>query len=97
MHGEYKMLGGKLVVADLEIEDGRLSGVRISGDFFLAPDSALDRINSELEGTPLPLDADVLAQGLQQALERAYGEELLLYGVSTQAIVTAVQRALEDA
>ena len=41
MHGEYKVPGGKLVVADLDVTEGRLAGVRISGDFFLEPDSAL--------------------------------------------------------
>ncbi len=35
MHGEYKVPGGKLVVADVEVRDGRLADVRISGDFFL--------------------------------------------------------------
>ena len=35
MHGEYKMPGGKLVVADLEVRDDKLTRVRISGDFFL--------------------------------------------------------------
>ena len=25
MHGEYKVPGGKLVVADLEVQDGRLA------------------------------------------------------------------------
>ena len=33
MHGEYKVPGGKLVVADVEVRDGRLADVRISGDF----------------------------------------------------------------
>lgn len=35
MHGEYKVPGGKLVVADLEVQDDCLSHVSISGEFFL--------------------------------------------------------------
>ena len=48
MHGEYKVPGGKLVVADLEVRDGRLADVRISGDFFLEPPEALEAINNGL-------------------------------------------------
>ena len=39
MHGEYKVPGGKLVVVDFTVVDGRFSGVQISGDFFLEPDT----------------------------------------------------------
>ena len=37
-HGEFKVPGGKLVVADFRVEAGVLTDVRISGDFFLFPD-----------------------------------------------------------
>lgn len=47
-HGEDKVPGGKLVVADLEVSDGVLQGVSINGDFFLEPDEALDEINAAL-------------------------------------------------
>ena len=61
MHGEYKVPGGKLVVADLEVRDGRLADVRISGDFFLEPPEALDAINRGLNG--LPADTKYLELG----------------------------------
>jgi lipoate---protein ligase len=45
VHGEYKVPGGKLVVADLEVsgsgEDAVIIGASINGDFFLEPDEAL--------------------------------------------------------
>ena len=34
MRGEYKVPGGKLVAVDVEAEDGRLTQVFVSGDFF---------------------------------------------------------------
>ena len=37
MHGEYKVPGGKLVVADLNVTDGCLADVCISGDFSWSP------------------------------------------------------------
>ena len=59
MHGEYKIPGGKLVVADLNVVDARLTDVRVSGDFFIEPDSALDVIDAALQG--LPADTSQLA------------------------------------
>ena len=41
MHGEYKTPAGKLVVVDFGVEEGRLSNVVVSGDFFLEPPEAL--------------------------------------------------------
>jgi len=46
MHGEYKAPGGKLAAADVEVADGRLADVHISGNFFLEPDDALQRIDA---------------------------------------------------
>ncbi|TAN06343.1 MAG: biotin--protein ligase [Rhodanobacteraceae bacterium] len=93
MHGEYKMSGGKLVVADLEVDAGRLCRVQISGDFFLEPDSALDVINAALEGQPAGADATQLAHAVERRLEAG----MVLYGISPAAVATAVRRALGDA
>lgn len=93
MHGEYKMPGGKLVVADVAVAEGRLAHVRISGDFFLEPDSALEAINAALAGQPVPADAQALAA----TVERRLGPDVKMYGVSPAAIAVAVQRALENA
>ena len=56
-HGEYKVPGGKLVVVDLDTEDGVLRGVRVAGDFFLEPDEAILEIDRALEGAPVDTDA----------------------------------------
>ncbi|HEX6613721.1 MAG TPA: biotin--protein ligase [Rhodanobacteraceae bacterium] len=93
MHGEYKMPGGKLVVADFESRDGLLAGVRISGDFFLEPDGALDLINAALTGHPLSATQDALAAAVHAAL----GDEVRMYGISAEAVAIAVRRALESA
>src|SRR3546814_19748031 len=58
-HGEYKVPGGKLVVVDLSIVDGRMTAVQVSGDFFLEPACALDAIDAALAG--LPADTGVSA------------------------------------
>lgn len=90
MHGEYKMPGGKLVVVDLEIHAGRLRQVQVSGDFFLEPDTALRDINAALEGQPAIASEAALANAVQQAVTA----DVLMYGISAEAIAVAVRRAL---
>ena len=91
MHGEYKMPGGKLVVVDLEVRDDRLAAVQVSGDFFLEPDSALAAINQALDGQPRGAGEAELAA----AIGRALASDVMMYGLSAQAIAIAVRRALD--
>jgi len=91
MHGEYKMPGGKLVVVDLDVRDGRLAQVQLSGDFFLEPDSALRTIDAALEGQPADMDDAGLARRIRDALAL----DVMMYGISPEAIAVAVRRALQ--
>ncbi len=90
MHGEYKTPGGKLVVVDVEVAEGKLTEVEVSGDFFLYPEEALGDITRALEGMDAALDAEGIAAGVRSELRP--GAELL--GTSPEAIATAVRRAL---
>src|SRR3546814_12555836 len=89
IHGEYIVPGGKLVVDDLEVEDGKLAAVRLSGDFFLEPPEALDHINRALCGLPADADETRLAQAVQAGLP----QDAELFGFSAQAV--AVTRTEE--
>jgi len=90
MHGEYKVPGGKLVVVDLEVVDGRFAGVRIAGDFFLEPDSALAAMDSAVEG----LAADASGKDIAGAIRAALPPGAELLGVDPEGIATAVRRAV---
>ncbi len=90
MHGEYKVSGGKLVVVDLDVEDGRLHNVQLSGDFFLEPDTALAQINAALEGLPATASADDIARAVDAALDA----DVAMYGFSPDAVAATVLRAL---
>jgi hypothetical protein len=90
-HGEYKVPGGKLVVADVVVNDGRLAQVRISGDFFLEPPEALAEINNAL--TDQHADATETELALVVALALPTGTQM--FGFSPEAIAVAVRRALE--
>jgi hypothetical protein len=90
MHGEYKMPGGKLVVIDLCVRQGRLVDVQLSGDFFLEPDGAMHAINAAIEDQP----EDISQLALRERLDAALPTDVMMYGISTEAIVVAVGRAL---
>lgn len=90
MHGEYKVPGGKLVVVDLDVIDGRLANVRLAGDFFIEPDEALDDIDRALTGLPAGADAVAIAQAVRQGLR----PEAQLLGFSPEAVAITVRRAL---
>ncbi|MCX6499843.1 MAG: lipoate--protein ligase family protein, partial [Arthrobacter sp.] len=92
-HGEYKVPGGKLVVADLEVVDGALAHVSISGDFFLEPDEALLEINRSLTGVA----ADTGAADLAAAVTAALPDDAVLFGFSAEAVAITVRRALAKA
>jgi len=93
MHGEYKVPGGKLVVVDLEVEQGALAAVRVAGDFFLEPDGALEAIDAALTGLP----ASSSARDLADAVRRALPDDAVLLGFSPEAVATTVRRALASA
>lgn len=91
MHGEYKVPGGKLVVVDYEVTDGRLRDVRLSGDFFLEPPEGLRALDQALEGA----DADSPPEALTSRLEDAIEGRMTLIGFDAAAIAAAVRRGLE--
>lgn len=93
MHGEYKVPGGKLVAVDLEVADGLLADVSVSGDFFLEPDDALERMNAILTG--LPADAGV--GEIAKRLDHGLPDDVAMVGFSPSALAIAVRRALGQA
>ncbi|MEI5672839.1 MULTISPECIES: lipoate--protein ligase family protein [unclassified Nocardioides] len=88
-HGEYKVSGGKLVIADVDVVEGRLRDVVLSGDFFLEPDEALGWMSDALEGQPV----DAPLGALTEAVDRAAGAAVLV-GFDARAVALAVLRAL---
>ena len=67
MHGEYKVPGGKLVVVDLDVRDGRIADFRLAGDFFLEPDDALEAIDRAVTGLPSGADSATIVRAITAA------------------------------
>ena len=82
MHAEYKVPGGKLVVADIEVDASTISVCRIAGDFFLEPDEALEAINEAIVGLPTSSSSEDIARAVPQALPA----DAVMMGFSPEAI-----------
>ena len=52
LESSYKVPGGKLVKVKLEAASGKISEVKILGDFFLHPEETLQIIEESLIGSP---------------------------------------------
>ena len=89
-HGEYKVPGGKLVIVECEVVEGRLRDVEVSGDFFLEPPETLAAIRSALEGASAEADADVLVERLRGAVP----PDAVLVGLTLDGVAVAARRAL---
>lgn len=92
MRGEYKVSGGKLVAVDLDVIDGKLNNVVVSGDFFLEPDDAILDLTAAIEG----MDADSSAEEISQAVAQATAGAQMI-GFSPDDVGIAVRRALGHA
>jgi lipoate-protein ligase A len=102
VRGEYKVPGGKLVAADVEVVDGALADVSVSGDFFLEPDAALAVIDEALRGQPAEARVPDLTAAVEAGLRRAESDGRLdvpvqMVGFSAEAVAIAVRRALGHA
>ncbi len=89
--GEFKTPGGKLIAVELDVVDGELRDVVVTGDFFLYPEEALPILGGALEKSPATLGEAGYAARVQTALDA--GAELV--GSSPQALAAAVVRALQ--
>ena len=49
---EYKVPGGKLLRAKLEVEAGKIRVIQLTGDFFMQPETDLEELETKLIGSP---------------------------------------------
>ena len=90
-HGEYKVPGGKLVVADVVVACDQLTDVALSGDFFLEPDTALAVINAALRDRPV----DLAQEAMERIIHNCLPPDVRMYGVDAAGFAVAVRRAIE--
>jgi len=97
MHGECKTPGAKLIAVDLEVSNGILHDVRISGDFFVHPEPKAREVIHRLVSA---IGQQTQTHSVEQwtaKLNSALPWDVELLGTSTQALAVALCRALGQA
>jgi len=94
MRGECKSPGGKLVVADVRVEQGVFQVVKLSGDFFIHPEESAREILSRLTQVAMGLKHDITVGSLAEKLNQALPWNAELVGTSVAAIAVAIKRAV---
>lgn len=94
MRAEEKVKGGKLVCIEVWAEGGTASKVKITGDFFLHPEDAIDALERSLVGVDLararlPGGESEIAARLGDALGRAE-----LIGASPEDLARIFRKAV---
>lgn len=81
------------MIVDVEVKDGHLAQVALSGDFFLEPDEALGDIVAAVTGMPTSADAATLGQ----AISAKIADDVALIGFTPESVGIAIRRALGHA
>ena len=87
----YKVPEGKLLKIFLEFENNKINSVKITGDFFLHPESGLELIEKDLMGAELSEQEIV-----KKINETVQGNNLELFGLNPKGITKAILMAKEN-
>jgi len=86
---EYKVPGGKLLCAETDVSEGKLSRVKVYGDFFMHPETAIEGLEEHLTG--------IGVGAIEGSVEEFFGgKEITLYGVAIGDFSHIVKLSLED-
>lgn len=91
MRCEEKVPGGKLVCIELWTRDGKAELVKLTGDFFLHPEDAVESIEGSLKGIALDSDESEIKNKISEALIRS-GAQLI--GASAEDLARIFKKAV---
>jgi len=87
----YKVPNGKMLKIFLEIQNDKISGLKIMGDFFIHPEETIFSIENSLKGSPTDISEQAMLEKINSAAKRANAE---FFGVDAESIAFAVFRAI---
>jgi len=88
---EEKIPGGKLVCIDVQISGGKASAVKITGDFFLHPEEAIEKIERSLLGLSIDASESEISSKIKRSLEHQ-GAQLI--GASPEDLARIFKKAV---
>ena len=86
---EYKVPEGKLVAAEADAVDGYLTRIKITGDFFMHPESSIKDLEDSLKGIPVSKLEETVANFFKN-------EEIQLIGVSPNDFTYVIRLSLAE-
>ncbi|HUC38869.1 MAG TPA: hypothetical protein VL944_01940 [Candidatus Acidoferrum sp.] len=87
---KVKVPGGKLVAVKVEYNSA-IEKIKITGDFFMYPESALGELEKILVGVNVGESEENLAYTVYETLHRS---RVTMIGVTPEAIASAIKRAV---
>ncbi len=90
MFMKYREKVGKLVAVDVECTGGKISSIRITGDFFLHPEEKIIQIEKSILGSDMDISENDLEKIISSELRSA-----LLVGATSADLARIIRRALE--
>ena len=88
----YKVPEGKLVKIALDFNEGVITSIRITGDFFLYPEEALESIELDLIGKKVE-KLDIIS-AVDATVKK---KDIKFYGLNSEGIAEAIMLAKQSA
>jgi lipoate-protein ligase A len=86
-----KVREGKLVKVEVEC-DGFIQKIKITGDFFLHPEDALETIEKNILGLGKDASAEAIASRINEIVE---ANDVQMMGISTESLALVIREALK--
>jgi lipoate-protein ligase A len=86
-----KVREGKLVKVEVEC-DGFIKKIKITGDFFLHPEDALETIEKNILGLGKDASAEAIASRINEIVE---ANDVQMIGISTESLALVIREALK--
>ncbi len=86
----YKVQNGKLLRVSVQEDNGRIAGIKVSGDFFLHPEEGIAVLEKELQGEAL--DEEKLREKISEIVER---NSIQLFGFAAADLAKAIMMAVK--
>ncbi|MEM1514576.1 MAG: lipoate protein ligase C-terminal domain-containing protein [Candidatus Bathyarchaeia archaeon] len=88
LRAEHKAEGGKLIKVQMNVENNRISFIKITGDFFMHPEEMIEELEKILVGCVV--DEKAVAETIRRFIEE---REVTLLGASPEDFAKCIVRA----
>lgn len=88
---EYKVPGGKLLRAKIKIKENKIESLQVTGDFFLLPETDLEKLEKQLIG--MRTDQDLIEEKIITFFSEM---KTIIAGASSKDFVHVIISALKQ-